>query len=88
MPDTAGKSPPARVKLRLEGPVEAAIELAGMEPLRAPPPSSSTPATTRGAVAAQFSLAMPLTDNLPKGAVNYNLDAEVSNFWPRSWCAA
>ena len=30
VPDTAGKSPPARVKIRAEGPVEAAIELAGI----------------------------------------------------------
>ncbi len=80
VPDTAGKSPPARVKIRAEGPVEAAIELAGMQPLRDAAAIQLDAATTRGAVAAQFSLSMPLTDNLPKGSVNYNLDAEVTSF--------
>jgi len=80
VPDTAIKAPPAKVRLRLEGPAEAAIELAGMEPLREAAGIQLDAATTRGAATAQFSLGMPLKADLPKGAITYNLDAEVTNF--------
>ncbi len=34
VPDTAPKPPPGRLKMKVDGPADAAIELAGMEPLR------------------------------------------------------
>jgi Protein of unknown function len=80
VPDTAVKSPPARVKLNLDGPAEAAAELAAMEPLRSAAGVHLDPATTRGAITAQFSLNLPLREDIPKDAIAYNLDAEVTNF--------
>ncbi len=80
VPDTSVKAPPARVRLRLDGPADAAIELAGMEPLRGAAGIQLDAATTRGSVAARLELAMPLKDDLPKGAVTYNVEADVTNF--------
>jgi hypothetical protein len=80
VPDTDGKAPPARMRMRIEGPADAAAELLGMEPLRGTAGIQLDPATTRGAVTAQLSLSMPLTDHLPKGSVNYSVEAEVTNF--------
>jgi hypothetical protein len=77
--DTAAKPPSARVKLRLDGPAEAAIELAGMEPLRSAAGLQMDAATTRGAVNAQLALSLPLGE-MPSGSVTYNFDAEVTNF--------
>jgi Protein of unknown function len=78
--DTAAKPPSARVKVRLEGPADAAIELAGMEPLKGAAGIQMDAATTRGAMSAQLSLAMPLKADLTKSNVAYNFDAEVTNF--------
>lgn len=78
--DTAAKPPSARVRLRLEGPADAAIELAGMEPLKEAAGLQLDAATTRGAVTAQLALSLPLAEKLPKGSVGYNFDAEVTNF--------
>src|SRR5262249_20998255 len=38
------------------------------------------PAGSRGAVTAQVTLSMPIDPDLPKGAVNYNISADVANF--------
>jgi hypothetical protein len=80
VPDTAVKSPPARVKLKLDGPADAAAELAAMEPLRSAAGVHLDAATTRGTVNAQFTLDLPLREDIPKEAITYNLDAEVTNF--------
>src|SRR5262245_9849571 len=80
VPDTAIKGPPSRLRLKLDGPADAAIELASMEPLRGASGVQLDAATTRGNVSARLDLSMPLKDNLPKGAVVYNLSADVTNF--------
>jgi hypothetical protein len=80
VPDTAIKSPPARVKLNLDGPADAAAELAAMEPLRSAAGVQLDAPTTRGAINAQFTLNLPLRENLGKDDLNYNLDAQVTNF--------
>jgi hypothetical protein len=80
VPDTALKPPPGRLKMRVDGPADAAIELAGMEPLRGAAGLQLDPATTRGQITAQVSMAWPLTEHLPKDALTYNVDAEVTNF--------
>ena len=80
VPDTAIKGPPSRLRLKLDGPADAAIELAAMEPLRGASGIQLDAATTRGAVAARLELAMPLKEDLPKGAVVYKVEADVTNF--------
>lgn len=81
VPDTFGKNPPARARARIESPVPAVAELLAMDRLRdASSGVPLDPATSRGTMSAQVSLAMPLDPDLPKGALNYNINAEVTNF--------
>lgn len=80
VPDTALKPPLGRLKMRVDGPGDAAIELAGMEPLRGAAGLTLDPATTRGQIIAQVAMAWPLAKELPKGSLTYNVDAEVTNF--------
>ena len=74
------KMPPARVRMRMEGPVPAAAELLTLDRLREFSGAPFDPATTRGNVAAQINLALPLRPDLPKGATTYNIAVELSNF--------
>lgn len=78
--DTEAKPPVGRVRLRLEGPADAAIELAGLEPLRGAAGLQLDAGGTRGAIGAQLSLSLPLKQQLAKDDVAYNFDAEVTNF--------
>jgi hypothetical protein len=80
VPDTFGKTPPARARARIESPVPAIAELLAMDRLRDASGVPLDPATSRGTISAQVSLAMPLDPNLPKGGVNYNIAADVTNF--------
>jgi hypothetical protein len=80
VPDTAEKPPQGRLRMRVDGPADAAIELAGLEPLRGAAGIQLDPATTRGQITAQVAMNWPLAEQLPKGALSYNVDAEVTNF--------
>jgi hypothetical protein len=80
VPDTAPHEPPARVRFKLDGPVPAAAELLGMDRLRDVSQTPFDPATTRGNVSAQVSLAMPLKPDLPPGSTNYSIAVDATNF--------
>jgi hypothetical protein len=78
--DTSVKPSTARVKMRVDGGVDAATELMGMEPLSSAATVPVDPATLRGTFAAQVNLSWPLMPEPPKGAFNYQVDAEIANF--------
>ena len=80
IPDTQIKKPPARVRLRMEGPVPAAAELLTMDRLAEISGSPLDPASTRGTVTAQVSMNLAIDTDAPKGAANYTVAAEVANF--------
>jgi hypothetical protein len=80
VPDSHGKSPPARARVRVDGPVPAVAELLAMESLRDASGAPLDPATSRGAVSAQIALAMRLEPNPPKSALSYTVTADVTNF--------
>jgi hypothetical protein len=80
VPDTAPHEPPARVRFKLDGPVQAAAELLAMDRLRDVSQTPFDPATTRGNVSAQVSLAMPLKPDLPPGSTNYSIAVDATNF--------
>ena len=80
VPDTAPHEPPARVRFKLDGPVPAAAELLAMDRLRDVSQTPFDPATTRGNVSAQVSLAMPLKPDLPPGSTNYSIAVDATNF--------
>ena len=80
VPDTAPHEPPARVRFKLDGPVPAAAELLSMDRLRDVSQTPFDPATTRGNLSAQVSLAMPLKPDLPPGSTNYSIVVDATNF--------
>ena len=78
--DTAAKPAPARVKVRIEGGVDAAAELMGMEPLNNAASVPVDPAALRGTFGAQVNLAWPIMPDPPKGTFVYQVDADIANF--------
>jgi hypothetical protein len=80
VPDTNPKAPPAHVHFKLDGPVPAAAELLRMDRLRDFSDTPFDPATIRGNLSAQVSLAMPLKADLPPGSTNYAITVDATNF--------
>ena len=66
--------------MRVDGAVDAAAELMGMEPLSSAAAVPLDPATLRGAMAGQVNLAWPLMADPPKGSLTYQVDADITNF--------
>jgi hypothetical protein len=74
-------SPPqARVRFRVEGTAPAAAELLALERLREFSGAPFDPASTRGTANAHVQLAMPLRPDLPRGATDYDINVELTNF--------
>ncbi len=80
VPDTQMKKPPARARMRIEGPVPAAAELLASDRLREASGSPLDPGGSRGTVTAQVTLALPIDRDMPKGSVKYNIVADIANF--------
>lgn len=81
IPDTDPKSPPARARFKIEGPVQAAAELLSSEKLKdAASGAPIDPATSRGTFSGQVSVGFPMMSDPPKGATQYNIALDISNF--------
>jgi len=80
VPDHFPKAPPAKVRFRLDGSVPAAAELLGMQRLRDFSGAPVEPATSRGTLTAQVTLALPLKEDLAPGASLYTINMDVANF--------
>ena len=80
VPDTWIKKPPARARMRVDGPVPAAAELLASERLRDFSGTPLDPATSRGTVTAQVGLAFTLDPDAPRGVTTYNITTDVTNF--------
>jgi Protein of unknown function len=80
VPDTFPKAPPAKVRFRLDGSVPAAAELLAHERLREHSSAPLDPATSRGTLTAQVTLALPLKRDLAPGSSIYTLNLDVLNF--------
>jgi Protein of unknown function len=80
VPDTQPHEPPARVRFKIDGPVQAAAELLAMDRLRDASGVPFDPATTRGTMSAQVSLGMPLKPDLPPGSTAYAIAVDATNF--------
>jgi hypothetical protein len=78
--DTSVKSPPAKVRAKVEGPVAAAAELLGMDRLKDAAGIAIDPATSRGNVAATVNLGMPLGPEVKSSTLNYAITADITNF--------
>jgi hypothetical protein len=80
VPDTAPRAPPARVRFKLDGPLQAALELLRMDRLRDVAEAPFEPSTMRGTISAQVTLGMPLKADLPPGSTNYAITLDATNF--------
>jgi hypothetical protein len=78
--DCQAHPPQAHVHLRIEGPVPVAAELLASDRLREFSGAPLDPATSRGTVTSQVSLAFPIDLDLPKGSTTYSVTADVANF--------
>jgi len=68
VPDSQVKKPPARARMRIEGPVPAAAELLAMDRLARRRGSPLDPSGSKGAVTAQVTLGLAIDPDMPKGA--------------------
>src|ERR1700730_6085354 len=76
--DTSVKNPPAKVRVRVDGPVAAAAELLSMDRIRAAAGVPIDPATRHGNVLATINLAWPLnTEGLRSATLNYSIAADI-----------
>jgi hypothetical protein len=80
VPDTFPKAPPAKARFRLDGSVPAAAELLAVERLRDFSGAPLDPATSRGTLTAQVTLALPLKEDLTEGSSTYAINMDVVNF--------
>jgi Protein of unknown function len=80
VPDTFPKDPPARLRFRFDGGVDAVAELIGMDPLREASGLQLDPTTSRGSVVATVSLGLPITHNITQDRLTYGIEADFANF--------
>lgn len=80
IPDTHPKAPPARVRFRIDGPVQAAAELLQLERLRDHAGLPLDPATSKGNFSGQVTLGLPIVKDPPKGATSYAMTIDVAGF--------
>jgi hypothetical protein len=78
VPDTFPKAPPAKVRFRLDGSVPAAAEFLSLERLREYAGAPVEPATSRGTLTAQVTLALPLKEDLALGSSPYTINMDVA----------
>ena len=80
VPDTHPKPAPARAKFRIDGTMAAAAALLATDGLRDKVGITLDPASSRGTIAAQVTVNVPLQKNIPMGAATYSMSADLTNF--------
>jgi hypothetical protein len=80
IPDFHPKEPTMRARFRIDGSLPAATELLTKEPLRDTASVPIDPANSRGAIAAQVQMSLPLAEVIPKSAMTYSVAADITNF--------
>src|SRR5262245_11080522 len=78
--DTHADPKMSKPRFRVEGPMPAAAELLAFERLRDASDIPLDPATTRGTVTAKVLVGMPVTGEIAKGSVSYQIGADLANF--------
>jgi hypothetical protein len=80
IPDTHVKPSPTRTRFRIDGTVPAVAALLATDTLRDGAGPALDPNSSRGNVAAQVALAMPIGKNAPDHATTYVVTADLTNF--------
>lgn len=80
VPNMAPKPPPARIKMRVDGPVAAAAEIMSSDRLSDLSATPIDPATSKGTFQATINLGMPVKGELSKTDTSYNVTADLNGF--------
>jgi hypothetical protein len=80
VPDMAPKPSPARVKLRIDGPVPAVAEILNSDRLSEFTGSLVDPNSSKGTVTAQVMLGLPMKRELTKADTTYSISADLTGF--------
>jgi len=85
VPDTHPKPSPARTRFHADGGADAAAELLAIDRLKDAANVSLDPATTKGNFSAQIALDYTLTGQLTRENLDYQIDADLTNFVAEKW---
>ena len=80
VPDTHLKPAPARSTFRIDGTMAAAAALLASDGLKDSVGITLDPASSRGSIAAQVTVNVPLAKVIPKDAATYSVVADLTNF--------
>ncbi len=80
VPDTHPKPPPARVKLKIDGPVPAAAEVLSSDRLSDLASMPIDPNTSKGTFSATINLGVPVKGELTKADTTYAVAADLNGF--------
>jgi hypothetical protein len=80
VPDTQVPKPPARGRVKIDGPVPAAAELLASDRLKDFSGAPIDPAASRGTVTAQVGIALSLDPDAQPGSTTYTITTDVTNF--------
>ncbi len=80
VPDMVPKPSPAKIRMRIEGPVPAAAEILASDRLGEFTGNLLDPATTKGNVTAQVTLGLPIKRELTKADTVYTVVADLNGF--------
>jgi hypothetical protein len=80
VPDMAPKPSPARVKVRVDGPVPAVAEILSSDRWSEFAGTTIDPNTSQGKVAAQITLGLPIKRELTKADTTYSVTADLGGF--------
>jgi hypothetical protein len=80
VPDTHPKPPPARVKLKIDGPVPAAAEILSSDRLSDLSSIPIDPNTSKGTFSATINLGVPVKGELTKTDTTYAVTADLNGF--------
>jgi hypothetical protein len=80
VPDMAPKPSPARIKFRIEGPVPAVAEILASDRLSEFSGTLVDPNSSKGTVAAQVTLGLPIKRELTKADTTYAITADLGGF--------
>jgi len=80
VPDMAPKPAPAKVRFRIDGPVPAAAEILASDRLSEFTGNLVDPNSSKGTVAAQIALGLPIRRQITKEDTTYSLTADLAGF--------
>jgi hypothetical protein len=78
--DTFPKEPPSRLRFRIDGGVDGVAELISLDPLREACGLQFDPATSRGTMAANVTLTMPISPQITQDKLSFGIEADFANF--------